>query len=154
MQIRAETTIITDAPCHRCDTLENPHCSMAMSAEHRSNFAALQRQWWRLHMSEKFSSGTKNSKQINKQRLVPMIFEGVIFTLYMFYVRQMGRWMVPRVKDNNPLGTLKTVSLDFEEKLAREGRQGNWSLFSNSRRRYMAEILPIRRINQSIFSAL
>ena len=31
---------------------------MAMSAEHRSKFAALQRQRWRLHVSEKFSSGT------------------------------------------------------------------------------------------------
>ena len=36
---------------------------MAMSAEHRSKFAALHRQWWRLHMSYKFSSGTKNPKQ-------------------------------------------------------------------------------------------
>ena len=39
---------------------------MAMSAEHRSKFAALHRQWWHLHMSEKFSSGTENSKQANK----------------------------------------------------------------------------------------
>ena len=31
---------------------------MAISAEHGSKFAALHRQWWRLHMSEKFSSGT------------------------------------------------------------------------------------------------
>ena len=37
---------------------------MAMSAEHRSNFAALHRQWWRLFMSEKFSSGTNTP---NKQ---------------------------------------------------------------------------------------
>ena len=36
---------------------------MAMSAEHRSKFAALRRQWWRLHISEKYSSGTKKSKQ-------------------------------------------------------------------------------------------
>ena len=34
-----------------------------MSAEHRSKFAALHRQWIRLHMSEKLSSGTKNHKQ-------------------------------------------------------------------------------------------
>ena len=40
---------------------------MAMSAEHRSKFAALHRQWWRLHMSEKFSSGTINFKQTDKQ---------------------------------------------------------------------------------------
>ena len=38
----------------------------------------------------------------------------------------MGRYMVPRVKDNNPLGTQKTVLLDFDEELAREGRQGNF----------------------------
>ena len=40
---------------------------MAMSAEHRSKLAAVHRQWWRLHMSEKFSSGMKNPKQTNKQ---------------------------------------------------------------------------------------
>lgn len=34
----------------------------------------------------------------------------------------MGRSMVLRVKDNNPIGTQTTVSLDFE---AREGRQGS-----------------------------
>ena len=41
---------------------------MAMSAEHRSIFAALYRQWFRLHMSEKFTSLqlTKNPKQTNK----------------------------------------------------------------------------------------
>ena len=33
-----------DAPCHsRCGTLINSHCSMAMIAEHRSKFAALNR---------------------------------------------------------------------------------------------------------------
>ena len=43
---------------------------MAVSAQHRSKFAALHRQWWRLHMSKKFSSGTetlKKNKQTNKQ---------------------------------------------------------------------------------------
>ena len=47
--------------------LKNPHCSMAMSAEQRSKFAALRLYWWRLHMSGKFSSGTKTPKQTNKQ---------------------------------------------------------------------------------------
>ena len=38
---------------------------MAMSAEQRSKFAAFHRQWWRLHMSEKFSTGTnKQTKTI------------------------------------------------------------------------------------------
>ena len=60
--------LYTDAPCHsRCGTLKIPQCSMVISAEHRSKFAALQRQSWRLQMSEKFSSGTKNSKQTNNQ---------------------------------------------------------------------------------------
>ena len=36
---------------------------MAMSAEHRSKFAAFHRQWGILHMSVKFSSGTKKPKQ-------------------------------------------------------------------------------------------
>ena len=53
--------------CSRCDTFKNPHCSMATSAEHRSKFAALHRQWWRLYMSEKFSSRTINPIQTNKQ---------------------------------------------------------------------------------------
>ena len=46
---------------------------MARSAEHRSNFAAIHRQWWRLHMREKFSSGTKNSKQTNIFRVIRIL---------------------------------------------------------------------------------
>ena len=37
--------------------------------------------------------------------------------------------MVPRVKDN-PLSTQKTVSLDFYETQAREGRQGNFKMLN------------------------
>ena len=44
---------------------------MAMSAEFRSKYTALH-QWWHLQMSEKFSSGTKNSNQTNKQILSDM----------------------------------------------------------------------------------
>ena len=40
---------------------------MAMSAVHRLKFAALLE--WRLHMSEKFSSGTIYPKQTNKQTI-------------------------------------------------------------------------------------
>ena len=59
--------ILVHIPCHStCGTLKNPHCSLAMSAENRSKFAALHQSWWRLHMSEKFSSGMKNYKQTNK----------------------------------------------------------------------------------------
>ena len=36
---------------------------MAMNAEYKSYFEALNRKWWCLHMSKKFSSGTKNPKQ-------------------------------------------------------------------------------------------
>ena len=57
----------TDVPCHsRCGTLKNPHRLVAMTAEHRSKFAALHWQWCRIHISEKFSSGTKNHRQTNK----------------------------------------------------------------------------------------
>ena len=41
---------------------------MTMSAEHRSKFAALRQQWWRLHMSEKFSSVMKKLKQTQLNR--------------------------------------------------------------------------------------
>ena len=42
----------------------------------------------------------------------------------------MGREMVLRVKDNdnNPLDTLKTVSLDFDVDEPREDRQGNFKI--------------------------
>ena len=40
---------------------------MGMSADQRSKFAAFHRQWCRLHMSEKFSSGTKSHKQTNEE---------------------------------------------------------------------------------------
>ena len=49
-------TIIKGFPCHsRCDTLKNRHCSMAMSVEHRSKFAALHRhyEWKILEWDEK-----------------------------------------------------------------------------------------------------
>ena len=47
----------------RCGTLLNHHCSMTMSAENRSKFAALHRDWWCLRMSEILSSGTINSNK-------------------------------------------------------------------------------------------
>ena len=44
---------------------------MAMSAEHRSNFAALHRQWWRLHMSEKILEWDNKFKiQKNKKKYI------------------------------------------------------------------------------------
>ena len=43
---------------------------MAMSAEHRSKFAAHDRPWWRLHISEEFSSGTKQTNKQTKTKLL------------------------------------------------------------------------------------
>ena len=61
------TRVLADGLCHsRCGTLTNPRCSMAKSSEHRSKCAVLHLSWWRLHMSENFTSGTKNPKQIIK----------------------------------------------------------------------------------------
>ena len=58
--------LLTDVLCHRrCGTLKNPHCSMAMSADHRSKLGAFHRQWRFFPLSEKFSSGTKTPKQSN-----------------------------------------------------------------------------------------
>ena len=42
---------------------------MAMSAQHKSKFAALHQQWWHLHMIEKSSSVTINPKQTNTNTL-------------------------------------------------------------------------------------
>ena len=40
------TEIFVFYSCYsRCGTLKNPHCSMAMSAQHMSKFAVLHRQW-------------------------------------------------------------------------------------------------------------
>ena len=36
--------------------------------------------------------------------------------------------MVPRVKDNNPFGTQKNVSLEVDEEYAGEGRQRNFNI--------------------------
>ena len=55
-----------------CGTLRNPHCPMAMSAEHRSKFAAPHLKWRRLQMSEKFSSVTK--KKPKKQKTFFILF--------------------------------------------------------------------------------
>ena len=65
--------------------------------------------------------------------------------------------MVPCVKDNNLLGTQKTVPPYLVEgKLARTANE-TLKYLPNSRRRYMARILPIRRKtnnNQSINQSL
>ena len=52
--------MIHQKSCSRCGTLKNPHCSMAMSAEHRSKFAY------------KILSATINPKQTEKQTNKPL----------------------------------------------------------------------------------
>lgn len=37
----------------------------------------------------------------------------------------MGRWMMPRVNDNNSLGTQMTFLLDYDKEKVSEGHQGN-----------------------------
>ena len=66
---------------------------MSLSAEHKSKFAALRRQWWRLHMSEKFSSGTKKpNEKTNKSYIIIVKFA----VLKVFYVKILPRslWTV------------------------------------------------------------
>ena len=82
-----------DVPClSRCSKLKNPHCSMAVCADHRSKFAALYRWWWRLQMSERFLSGTKNSKQTkHTNKLVILAFlkwkrSWNMFAIILYYV--------------------------------------------------------------------
>ena len=38
-----------------------------------------------------------------------------IYFYSLAYVHRMGRWMDPRVKNNNPLGPQKTISRDILE---------------------------------------
>ena len=72
---------------------------MAMSAEHRSKFAALHRQWWRLHMSEKFSSGTINSKQPNKKLIC---LESWINIPTPVYIEMNVIWLISNIKAGIP----------------------------------------------------
>ena len=62
---------------------------MAMSAEHRSQFAALHRQWYRLNISEKFSSGTKNhphppKKKPNKLHTLCVFSVHIMYWIYQY----------------------------------------------------------------------
>ena len=64
--------LLTDAPCHsRCGMFKNPHCSMAMSSEHRSKFPALHQQWLRLHWMNNSPAGQK--KQTNNKQLLNVL---------------------------------------------------------------------------------
>ena len=63
----SEMAILTDEQCHsKCGTPQNHHCSMAISAAHKSNCAALQRSF---HMNELFSGGTPNKQSFHNQHI-------------------------------------------------------------------------------------
>ena len=59
---------------------------MAMSAKHRSKFAAFHQWLWCLHMSEKFLSGTKNLKQTNKLTKLLWIIVYCVHDIGSFYI--------------------------------------------------------------------
>ena len=63
---------------------------MAISAKHRSKFENLHCQWRRLQVSEKLSSGTKNSKQTNKnpRQTVIVIVDHFILSVHKIYALQ------------------------------------------------------------------
>ena len=47
---------------------------------------------------------------------------------YCFFILQMKGKDSKDSKDSNPFGKQKTVSLDFDEEQAREGRHGNFKI--------------------------
>ena len=59
---------------------------MAVSAKLMSKFAALNRQWWRLHMTQQFLSGTKNFKQSTKWNVVCERMSRNIYYLFFHYL--------------------------------------------------------------------
>ena len=69
------TEILVFYSCYsRCGTLKNPHCPMAMIAEHWSKFAALNRTRWPLHIQWKFlPKEEKISPEIKQSRNLQII---------------------------------------------------------------------------------
>ena len=64
----SEMTIIKGRPVSQwVRHVKEPHCSIAMSAEHRSKFAALYRQWWNLQWVKILDWDDK--LQTNKQNI-------------------------------------------------------------------------------------
>ena len=95
---------------------------MAMSAEHRSKFAVLYWQWWRLHASAKlFSSGTKKPyKQTIKKNILycntatTIIVKnenGTRFMIRMVTKPKIG--IFGKLKDTQ---TIRILELDISEK--------------------------------------
>ena len=103
----------------------------------------INRKWrWLNKLTSKWRNHRRNTRMEELQK-VPFLY---------IHVHRMGRYMVPRVNDNNPLVTQKTRFSGFrwwEGSWVRSAREAskfpNWSQFTNSGRQYMAEILPIQR---------
>ena len=95
---------------------------MAMSAEHRSKFAVLYWQWWRLHVSAKlFSSGTKKPyKQTIKKNILYCNTATIIIVKNENGTRFMIRMVTKpkigifgKLKDTQ---TIRILELDISEK--------------------------------------
>ena len=82
----SEMTIIKGWPV--CGTLTDPCWLMTMSAENRSKFAALHRQWWSLQICEIFSGATKKTTTTNKQmnNFKWIFFTVLLHTCYTYMV--------------------------------------------------------------------
>ena len=76
---------------------------MVMNVEHRSKFAALQRQWWCFHMSEELSSVTINSKQIKQTNKQTNKVHTFLNSFSYFYLLSYSvHNVVPCIQDDNP----------------------------------------------------
>ena len=69
--------------CHsRCGMLENPHCSMAMNAEHRLKFSALHGNsdvsMWVKNFVLRWKTPKQTNKQINKLKQLEISFGMII----------------------------------------------------------------------------
>jgi hypothetical protein len=88
----------TEVPCHSWwGTTKIPPCLKALSSEHLFiglNFAALHRQWWRLHISETFLQ----ERYVRPQALVSVIkFDTCIFRMIQNHTSlRMSVFWVPR----------------------------------------------------------
>ena len=62
-------------PCHsRRGALQNSHCSIAISAEHKSKFAVLHVLWWHLHMSSRTNKKFNQSIVLEKHYSILKIY--------------------------------------------------------------------------------
>ena len=86
------TNIFRDDHCNGCQVsqqvwlLKKPQCSMAMSAQHRSKFAALHRHWW--YMSENFSY--KQTQNMCKMKMNLLFYAVLYFPLALYFFPHKG----------------------------------------------------------------